>query len=85
MDSKKTIYRYNDMLVCEDLPSLHSFAKRVGLERRWFQNHPRHPHYLLYTPALREFADSLGAVRLTKGEFEKMSIEAVFSPERDKK
>ncbi len=24
---------------------LHYFARQIGLEREWFQAHPRHPHY----------------------------------------
>lgn len=28
-----------------DIQELHDFAELVGLERAWFQDHPRHPHY----------------------------------------
>ncbi|HEX4334652.1 MAG TPA: DUF4031 domain-containing protein [Polyangiaceae bacterium] len=28
-----------------DIEELHAFAKRIGLRRSWFQDHPSHPHY----------------------------------------
>ena len=44
-----------------DLPSLHTFARRLGLEHKWFQDHPRHPHYDLTTGRMRRKAVYLGA------------------------
>jgi hypothetical protein len=43
------------------LDELHAFAARIGLRRRWFQNHPRAPHYDL-TPGRRDEALRAGAV-----------------------
>ena len=43
---------------------LHEFASRLGLQRSWFQNHPRHPHYDLTENKRRE-AVSLGAIEVT--------------------
>jgi hypothetical protein len=27
------------------LEGLHAFSRLIGLQRRWYQDHPRHPHY----------------------------------------
>lgn len=43
-----------------DIESLHEFAKRIGMKREWFQDHPLAPHYDL-SPARREAALSAGA------------------------
>ena len=43
------------------LDELHEFARRLGLRKAWFQNHPLAPHYDL-TITKREQALSLGAV-----------------------
>ncbi len=43
------------------LEELHAFAKRLGLKRQWFQDHPLAPHYDL-NASRREFALLLGAV-----------------------
>ena len=52
------------MVTDGDLEELHTFASRLGLPRRRFQAHPRHPHYDL-VPAARHMALSLGAVEVT--------------------
>lgn len=39
---------------------LHELARRIGMRRAWFQEHPLVPHYDL-TPARRELALQLGA------------------------
>jgi hypothetical protein len=46
-------------LVATDLDELHGFAKKIGLKRKWFQEHPVHPHYDLTTP--KKFLQALGA------------------------
>lgn len=48
-------------LTADTLPELHAFASRLGLQRRWFQEHPVHPHYDL-TPDKRDEALAMGAV-----------------------
>jgi hypothetical protein len=52
------------MLTDGDLEELHQFAELVGISRRRFQHHPRHPHYDL-NPSARQVALALGAVELT--------------------
>lgn len=49
------------------LEELHALAARVGLRRRWFQEHPTAPHYDL-TPPRREAAIAAGAVFVSARE-----------------
>lgn len=42
------------------LDELHAFAKRIGLRRQWFQDHPIAPHYDL-TPERHARALAAGA------------------------
>lgn len=35
------------------LNGLHVFALKAGLSRRWFQDHPRHPHYDVFGHKVR--------------------------------
>lgn len=51
----------------EHREALHAFAERVGLQRRWFQEHRLCPHYDL-THSRRIAAVRLGAVELTRVE-----------------
>lgn len=32
-------------MACEDLDALHEMADKIGVDRRWFQDKPGHPHY----------------------------------------
>lgn len=50
-----------------DLEELHAFAKKLGLKRDWFQNHPTHPHYDI-SQIKRETAIQLGAEPVTSRE-----------------
>lgn len=62
----------------DSLIELHLFAERLGLKRRWFQNHAKYPHYSLcrrtkegiYKPYKYkiEQAIELGAVPVTSRE-----------------
>lgn len=52
------------MLTDGDLETLHQFAEQIGIARRRFQNHPRHPHYDL-NPTARAIAMTLGAREIT--------------------
>jgi hypothetical protein len=45
----------------EDIEGLHEFARKIGLKREWFQDHPIHPHYDL-TARRRKMAWALGAL-----------------------
>ena len=49
------------------LEELHEFAERIGLRRRWFQEHPLAPHYDL-SPARRVRAVTAGAVEVSARE-----------------
>jgi len=40
---------------------LHAFARRLGLDRRWYQHVTSHPHYDLTTGRMRQKALALGA------------------------
>lgn len=48
-------------LFSHDVEALHRMARRIGMRREWFQNHPRFPHYDL-TPGRRQVALQAGAV-----------------------
>jgi hypothetical protein len=47
-------------LFADDRDELHAFARRIGLKREWFQDHPTLWHYDL-TPGRRTAAVRLGA------------------------
>ena len=32
-------------IVSADTEELHQFARAIGLQRSWYQDEPRHPHY----------------------------------------
>ncbi|WP_454828101.1 DUF4031 domain-containing protein [Pseudoxanthomonas wuyuanensis] len=48
-------------MVADTLEELHVFAARLGLERRWFQDRCRYPHYDV-TMAVRSKALRMGAI-----------------------
>lgn len=48
-------------MTADTLDELHAMARRIGLRRAWFQDHPLHPHYDL-TPSRRAAALGAGAV-----------------------
>lgn len=50
-------------LMADSLDELHAFAGRIGMKKRWFQNHASHPHYDL-TASRRAAAVRLGAKEL---------------------
>lgn len=47
-------------LIAYSNDELHTFAKKIGLKREWFQNH-RIPHYDLFK-SKRELARAFGAI-----------------------
>lgn len=48
-------------LVADSMEELHLFAASLGLQRRWFQDKGRYPHYDV-TMAVRDRALRMGAV-----------------------
>jgi len=48
-------------LTADSLDELHAIAKRIGLRRKWFQDHGRVPHYDI-TPGKRLEALCSGAM-----------------------
>lgn len=57
-------YKFACHLFGNDRHKLHDFAFSLGLQPRWFQNHPQHPHYDL-TQGKRRQAIAKGAIELT--------------------
>jgi len=63
-------------LFADTLEELHLFAGRLGLHRKWFQDHRRLPHYDL-TPNKRRQAVALGAVEVNRKRVVAMMQEPV--------
>jgi len=55
-----TIVRWCHMMTDGDIDELHKFAKKIGLQRHWFQKHVTHPHYDI-TESVRILAVNAGA------------------------
>ena len=47
------------------LQELHLFAARIGLQRRWFQDSVKHPHYDIGSVRIRALALALGAIEVS--------------------
>ena len=63
-----TIVRWCHMMTDNsDTNELHLFAKRIGMKRHWFQDHPLHPHYDL-TAGMRARAIRAGAIPVSSVE-----------------
>ena len=64
-------HRYRRMIMChmiaDSLAELHAMADQIGIARRWFQDHPRCPHYdiCLSKRALAVKAGAIDADRRT--------------------
>lgn len=54
-------------LMADSLDELHDFAKKLGLQRNWYQYNARHAHYDV-TESKRELALKLGAKDLAPFE-----------------
>lgn len=71
-------------LLADTIQELHSFAKRLGLRREWFQDQAKYPHYDL-TSQMREKAVHLGAVeadnRTICSVAEKIRLESRMPPQ----
>ncbi len=50
-------------MTADTVEELHAFAKKIGMQRSWFQDKPRHFHYDL-VPSRRALAVAAGAVEL---------------------
>jgi hypothetical protein len=51
-------------MVADTLEELHAMADAIGIQRRWFQNDPDHPHYDI-AQSKRALAVKHGAVEIT--------------------
>jgi len=54
-------------MVADTLDELHAMARKIGMNRRWFQNRSAYPHYDL-TPSRRGRAILSGAKETTSRE-----------------
>jgi Protein of unknown function (DUF4031) len=63
--SRKWRWSASCHLFADDLNELHDFARRMGLQRSWFQPDPRLPHYDL-TPRARARALAAGAQSVSR-------------------
>jgi len=58
-------------LMANTLDELHAEARRKGLKREWFQNHPRHPHYDVLGALKKRFivnCTTRQIIKATKGD-----------------
>lgn len=72
---------YTDMIhmVADMEAELHAFAKRLGLQRRWYQDKkPLHPHYDLLGGKARE-AIRKGALPVSSREMVALALQMVRS------
>lgn len=56
-------WHYAAHLTADTLDELHAFARKLGLKREWFQDHPRHPHYDLTDNKRLEAICDFGAIK----------------------
>ena len=66
------IYTDNIHMIADSLEELHTFAASIGMQREWFQNKKRHPHYDVFGIMLKH-AISNGAVVIDSKELLKKS------------
>ena len=57
----------------KSINELHRFARKIGLKPKWFQNHPKHPHYDLTTNRAKDRAINKGAIEITSRELVKIN------------
>lgn len=65
VDNQKNKYGYMKMchMIADNLSELHDMADKIGIQRKWFQNH-RIPHYDICL-AKRKLAIKNGAIEIT--------------------
>lgn len=51
-------------MIADTLDELHTMADKIGIQRRWFQNNPDHPHYDI-SLGKRVLAIQHGAIEIT--------------------
>ena len=70
---KNTNWHWNEncYLVADDIDELHTFARRLGLKRTWFQKHQWLPHYDL-TRNKRVQAIRMGAINIDRNKLVSM-------------
>ena len=60
--------QYGRMIMChmmaDSLEELHQMADKIGINRKWFQNKPRFPHYDI-AKSKRVLAVQHGAIEVT--------------------
>jgi hypothetical protein len=61
-------------IVADTEEELHEFAKRIGLKREWFQDHPEHPHYDLLG-CMSAKAEKNGAAKIRPRDLLRKSME----------
>lgn len=54
-------------LIADSVEELHAFCRKVGINRCWFHNSPKHPHYDITGPQ-RDDAIAAGAIAVTSEE-----------------
>lgn len=66
---------YGNMIMChmmaDTLDELHEMADKIGINRKWFQNKKRFPHYDI-CKSKRLLAVKMGAKEVTSRELVKM-------------
>ncbi len=67
------VYTDGTHLTADTLEELHKFALGINLKRKWFQNHPEHPHYDLTTHWSYVRAVKAGATNKTSKEILRIS------------
>ncbi|HEC66154.1 MAG TPA: DUF4031 domain-containing protein [bacterium] len=69
VDNMKAPYRR--MLMChmaaDTVEELHEMADHIGIQRKWFQNKPRFPHYDI-CQTKKALAIGAGAIAITQKE-----------------
>jgi hypothetical protein len=54
-------------MISDTTDELHSMADKIGIQRKWFQNNPDHPHYDI-SQSKRKLAIQYGAIEITAKE-----------------
>lgn len=58
-------------MMADTLPELHAMARMIGVDRKHFQDKPRHPHYDI-AKSKRAYAVLYGAKEITMQEMVKI-------------